>query len=132
MATLSAIETREVDGFDGYRVSRDGRVFSCHRKCTGGLGAEWHELVARPHPRTRHLMVTLVKDTKRFTPKVHHLVLLAFGFQRPPGYQCRHLNGDPQDNRLENIRWGTAKENTEDRIKHGVQRLAMTSQDWGR
>lgn len=31
----------------------------------------------------------------------------------------RHDNGNSIDNRLTNLDWGTRKQNTEDRIKHG-------------
>ena len=31
-----------------------------------------------------------------------------------------HNNGDPCDNRLDNLRWDTPKNNQDDRIKHGT------------
>ncbi|NJK76353.1 MAG: hypothetical protein HC786_30100 [Richelia sp. CSU_2_1] len=36
-----------------------------------------------------------------------------------PFHQVRHLNGDPTCNNLENIAWGTAKENAADKIRQG-------------
>lgn len=51
---------------------------------------------------------------------VHTLVLLAFSGPRPEGQQCRHLNGDPGDNRPSNLCWGTCAENAADRIRHGT------------
>ncbi len=51
--------------------------------------------------------------------QVHRLVLEAFVGPCPPGQQCRHLNDIPSDNRLENLRWGTPKENGEDRVRNG-------------
>ena len=50
--------------------------------------------------------------------QVHRLVLMAFVGPRPEGMECRHLNGNPSDNRLENLRWGTSKENSADSVKH--------------
>jgi hypothetical protein len=52
---------------------------------------------------------------------VHLLVLTAFVGPPANGQQCRHLNGDRCDPRLENLTWGTAKENSADRILHGTQ-----------
>ena len=42
---------------------------------------------------------------------VHIAVLSAWVCPRPEGYQCDHINGNPQDNRLENLEWVTRAEN---------------------
>jgi len=50
---------------------------------------------------------------------VNRLVLETFcGSQ--PHKQTRHLNGVKTDNRISNLKWGTAAENAEDRIRHGT------------
>lgn len=51
---------------------------------------------------------------------VHRLVLEAFVGPCPDGMECRHLNGDPADNRLENLCWGAHIENMRDRAEHGT------------
>ena len=51
---------------------------------------------------------------------VHRLVLEAFVGPCPEGQECRHLNGDPGDNRLENLVWGSPLENSLDMVKHGT------------
>lgn len=51
--------------------------------------------------------------------RIHHAVLLAFGFARPDGAECRHLDGDPANNSLGNLRWGTRQENADDKDGHG-------------
>ena len=33
--------------------------------------------------------------------------------------ECRHLDGDRTNNNLDNLKWGTCGENTQDTIKHG-------------
>jgi hypothetical protein len=50
---------------------------------------------------------------------VHHLVLLAFKGPCPKGMEARHLDGDPSNNKISNLRWGTPKKNMQDRDKHG-------------
>lgn len=53
--------------------------------------------------------------------RVHRLVLEEFVGPCPDGQECRHLNGNPSDNRWpENLEWGTRKKNQEDRIRHGT------------
>lgn len=47
--------------------------------------------------------------------RVHHLVLETFVGMCPPGMQCDHINRNRTDNRLENLRWVTPKENSRNR-----------------
>ncbi len=43
--------------------------------------------------------------------KVHRLVCEAFNGPCPPGMVCIHLDEDSKNNRPENLKWGTQKEN---------------------
>lgn len=47
------------------------------------------------------------------------MVLEAFTGPAPEGSLCRHLNGDPSDNRPSNLAWGTPAENNADMVAHG-------------
>ena len=49
----------------------------------------------------------------------HTIVCETFHGERPPGAQVRHLNGDPADDRPDNLAWGTPTENGADTIAHG-------------
>ncbi|MGH3845534.1 MAG: HNH endonuclease [Pseudonocardiaceae bacterium] len=51
---------------------------------------------------------------------VHHLVLTAFVEPRPPGKEGRHLDRNPGNNHLSNLRWSTHSENQLDQIRHGT------------
>ena len=51
---------------------------------------------------------------------VHVLVLNQFVGPCPSGQECRHLNGNRSDNRLENLIWGTPSENAQDKVLHGT------------
>ncbi len=50
---------------------------------------------------------------------VHQLVLEAFVGPRPSRTLTRHINDIKMDNRLENLRWGTPSENTQDAYDNG-------------
>jgi hypothetical protein len=102
-----------VVGFDDlYEVSNFGRVRSVRRPgSAGGL------IAPAAHP-SGHLYIGLHRG-KRTSVQVHRLVLEAFVGACPQGMEALHANGDPADNRLENLRWGTRSENQRDRIRHG-------------
>lgn len=65
------------------------------------------------HIHLRHNHATSV------TTSVHRLVALAFIGPCPEGMEVLHINGEPDDNRLENLRYGTRAENVADTIRHG-------------
>lgn len=64
-----------------------------------------------------HKHVTLCRPGETQCFQVHILVMLAFVGPRPDGMQTRHRNGIPDDNRLENLIYGTPGENSRDRDK---------------
>lgn len=120
---------KAIEGFPGYSITRDGKVYTSVRINRAGVppkttiwitfDGEPREMTLRQN-RQGHLRVGLTKDGKQVWKFVHHLVLEAFVGPRPKGKQCRHLNGVPTDNRAENLAWGTAKENTDDKVRHGT------------
>ena len=69
--------------------------------------------------RTTHVYVDLCKDGSKTRRQIHHLVMEAFVGPRPEGMECRHLDGDGSNNKLDNLVWGTRSSNHEDKVKHG-------------
>lgn len=63
--------------------------------------------------------VSLTAEGRRKLCIVHRLVLEAFIGKSENKLFTRHLNGNPADNRLENLKWGSHLENMADRKKHG-------------
>ncbi len=59
-----------------------------------------------------------VGESVRRHRKVHHLVAAAFIGPRPEGMVICHNNGDPLDNRVENLRYDTQAANIEDMYAH--------------
>ena len=101
---------------DGYEVTRDGRVFS--------TGSNWRgygrrELVQRLDP-FGYPSVRLTIDGRRKRYAVHRLVAATHLDSKPSaGHEVRHLDGDKLNNNASNLCWGTAKENADDRKRHG-------------
>lgn len=108
-------------GFDGYYATTEGRIWST-REWRGTRG-RW--LRGGVHSRrTGHLSVMLA-GAHHLT---HAVVALTFLGPRPEGLQVRHLNGDPTDNRVVNLAYGTAKENRQDTLLHGTDHWASRSE----
>lgn len=98
---------------DHYQVSNLGRVWSQPRLTSPG------GLLSPRAAGKGYRAVSLGGRNRVDYRKVHELVLTTFVGPRPDGLMCRHLNGDPADNVLTNLCWGTAKENAQDMVAHG-------------
>jgi hypothetical protein len=119
------VEYRFVGDDAGYRVGSDGIAWTSlvqmrrpGRRCGFDFvpSAQWRRL--RPGSLDSGHLVVVIRRRSR---QVHRLVLEAFVGPCPPGLECRHLNGRPDDNRLENLAWGTRLENVADSLEHGAQ-----------
>jgi hypothetical protein len=74
-----------------------------------------------------HLSVNLHRARRKVPRSIRHLVLEAFVGPCPPGLDCCHWDGDPANNRLENLRWDTCKSNCDDMLRHGTRRRGETA-----
>lgn len=52
--------------------------------------------------------------------RVHQLVLEAFVGPKPPGHETRHKDGNRANNHVQNLAWGTSRENEADKKRHGT------------
>lgn len=104
-------------GYEGlYEISDFGRVKSLRRR--EAIRTRILKLVR--HKRTGYLYVTLVRDEIKTGKRVNVLVAQHFLGPCPPGMQCRHLDGNRANNHIENLNWGTPKQNQHDRRAHGT------------
>ena len=115
---------KPIPGFSGYEVSTYGRVRTY--RPANGRGAflnEPREINPRTITGKPYLRVTLTdNDGQQVTRRVHILVLETFIGPRPTQeHGTRHLDGNPKNNHLDNLLWGTAQENADDRLAHGTQ-----------
>lgn len=120
------IEWRPIPDWVGfYEVSNDGRIRSVRRLVSiNSVTPErkrWMGGTERTLSRWKdgYLGVTLTGGGLRSRMAVHRAVLLAFKGQPGIGNVCRHLNGNPSDNRLDNLEWGSHLDNMQDRKGHG-------------
>jgi len=60
------------------------------------------------------------RDGKLVKRYRHRLVAEAVFGPCPKGSVCRHLDGDKLNNDYTNLRWGTPKQNSDDKFAHGT------------
>lgn len=106
---------------DDYMAGSDGRIYS--RTRYKGFGrkeyVDWYAL-SPGHHRKGYAIVSMCHENAKVTKSVHRLVCMAFhGMPTSGSMQVRHLDGDPTNNRPENLAWGTQVENWSDRKAHG-------------
>lgn len=96
-----------------YAVSTHGRVWSCRRN---------RFLQPVKSNRDGHLSITMCYHGMQKQVYIHRLVAEMF---IPNPYNLpvvRHLDGDPTNNVVYNLAWGTTKDNWEDAVRHGTAR----------
>jgi hypothetical protein len=103
---LAMSRTKPIAAHPGYSISDTGVLKNPRGKPIKGSK---HEGYLRAEFRI---------NGKRERVFIHRLVLEAFVGPCPEGMECRHLDGDPTNNRLENLIWGTPRQNGFDRVRH--------------
>lgn len=126
------IEYRNIAGFPGYRIGSDGTVLTCIKikrlKGKGNRGKtcwiyseEWKQKKSAKRNKYGHQNLDLYLDNGlRQKKSVHRLVLEAFVGPCPDGMEACHNDGNPRNNRLDNLRWDTPSSNMQDKKKHGT------------
>lgn len=122
-------EWRPVVGVEGYEVSNLGRVRSLDREIECPHWDKYAKRfvmtrrrlrgrLLRPGPQAPcgHLSVCLGRGNSRL---VHVLVLEAFVGPKPEGHEGAHWDDEPENNRLENLRWATRGDNLRDAVRNG-------------
>jgi len=104
-------------------VSDEGRVKRPGRWVNNNGGRSWLPdliLIGTPvNKKTAHLQVRLTDNGRQKMVLVHRIMLEAHVGPCPPGVESIHRNDVADDNRLENLRWGTHTENAQDMIRNG-------------
>jgi len=98
------MEWREIPGFTGYLINRQGEVKTAKGKVVNTWDSMGYPSVAL-----------------RYNMKIHRLVLLTFDGPPPEGKNvARHLDGNRKNNNIDNLAWGSYSDNAKDSVKHGT------------
>lgn len=102
------LATRPIPSTGGrYSAGDDGRIYSGAAPLKPWFGGY----------EQQYAMVSAGDQRKAY---IHRLVCEAFYGDAPEGLpEVRHLDGDPSNNRPENLDWGTKEQNAADRSAHG-------------
>lgn len=104
---------KDIPGWEGYYQA----------STLGNIRRAGKQVPLRPAPYGRdrkHLGVSLWRNNRGKTMKVHRLVASTFLGHCPQGYEVCHNDGNPRNNRVENLRYGTPSDNARDRLLHGT------------
>jgi len=99
-----------IPGFPGYKITKGGDVFS----------SQSVNKILKPHKvKDGHLQVTLYVNKIPTYQSIHRLVLKTFVGPCPNKMMCRHLDGNPENNNLSNLCWGSHQDNEADKDRMG-------------
>lgn len=115
---IEGVRFKSPRDYPAYAFSTDGHAWSCNAGA-GRFKDSWMKLKPIPDKDGYH-RVNLYNETGMNVSRVATQILILFVGRRPFDMECRHLNGIPGDNRLENLKWGTTAENAQDRVAHGT------------
>lgn len=110
-----------VNGWPYYEVNENGEVRSLDREFPDPLGRTFRRRgkMLTAYMANGYPTVTLSARDRRRTQQVHRIVAEAFIGPRPEGADIRHLDGNPRNNHVSNLAYGTRSENMLDEVHAG-------------
>lgn len=118
-------EWRSIPGYEGcYEASNHGGVRGLDRWVAGPGGSRRRihgKILSQAVDAEKRHAVSLNREGRARTRRVHQLVMEAFVGPRPPRHQVAHWDGNPENNLLENLRYATQAQNEGDKFRHGTR-----------
>ena len=116
---------KDVVGYeDRYQISSLGRIKSKTRKTKFGRGWRvYEEQIIKPaEDKDGYLKVGLSKDGKKSRFFVHRIIATSFIKNPSELPVVNHIDGDKQNNQIENLEWVTHSENVLHAFKTGLKK----------
>lgn len=118
---------RDIPGYEGkYQASTEGRIRSLDRivKSKNWYTNEWFDRhikgqILKPGIFCKSGHVSVVLGHGAAGSPVHQLVMRTFVGETPPGKEILHNDGNPRNNALSNLRFGTRTDNILDVYRQG-------------
>lgn len=117
---------KTIDDYPNYMVSNMGRIKSLDRKILNNRWGNSYCLIKGKMLKPaldRYLTVSLSKNGKNKTFTVHKLVAKHFIPNPNNLSEIDHINTDKTDNRVENLRWVTHRENQNNPVTKSKMKL---------
>lgn len=128
-------DRRVVPGYPGLRVNRLGELQTAYKMVGRGpgtgrgarnrvVGDSWEPMKASRLPSGYLYVHVADRDEgvrRRRILYLHRLVAAAFLGPCPDGQEVLHGDGNPANNRLDNLSYGTRTNNAADQLRHGTR-----------
>ena len=110
-------EWKQIDEFKYYYVSNLGNVKSTRRWSGTKFYEREHLVSLYTNKKNGYVYVSISKNSKSYNIRVHKLVANAF-IPNPNNYnQINHIDGNKQNNRVNNLEWCDGSYNIKDMYK---------------
>lgn len=126
---------KDIPDYEGiYQASNLGRIRSLEKNTRNGISTFKHHemMILKPYlkqsnknPRRKNVIITLSKNNIRKTYYVARLV--ASAFYGKSDLTINHINGNPLDNRIENLEWCSLEENIRKGFEQGLYDKKLTN-----
>ncbi len=110
---------KPIPNFPGYFADKQGNIWSKKPYRNYAPIPEYPRKL-KPQDNKGYQVVVLYYGKNQYRRTIHRLILETFVGPCPKGMESCHNDGNPSNNKLDNLRWGTKSNNEKDKVKHGT------------